>query len=141
MEKKLVLFLTTLLTFGFSQDRTEYTVDGNVFLEDSLASGGSHEGVQITFYNLPGMEPEDSTYSDSNGYYNIDVNPGYYLVIWTKDGYVPWELGGLALAADTTLADVTLIPGAVQEVSGDVSGNWTTGYVYWVMGDITVPCR
>jgi len=39
MEKKLVLFLTTLLTFGFSQDRTEYTVDGNVFLEDSLVSG------------------------------------------------------------------------------------------------------
>ena len=141
MEKKLVLFLTTLLTFGFSQDRTEYTVDGNVFLEDSLVSGGSHVGVQITFYNLPSMEPEDSTYSDSNGYYNFDVSPGYYLVTWTKDGYVPWELGGLALAADTTLADVTLIPGAVQEVSGDVSGNWTTGYVYWVMGDITVPCR
>ena len=40
---------------------------------------------------------------------------------WTKDGYVPWELGGLSLAENTVLDSVFLVPGEVAEVSGNIT--------------------
>jgi hypothetical protein len=67
------------------------------------------------------------------------IAPGYYLVEWTKPGYVFEELGGLALAKDTTLSDRTLIPGEIQYVSGGVSGIWTRNFVYIVTSDINIP--
>ncbi len=129
-----VMMSLTSMTFG----QVLYNVSGTVLLEDSVGVG-THENVKIKFYNLPSMVVEDSTVSQNSGAYSINVSPGYYLVEWTKDGYVPWELGGLSLAASTVLDEVTLIPGEVMEVSGDVSGTWTTSFVYYVMGDITVP--
>ena len=129
-----VMMSLTSMTFG----QVLYNVSGTVLLEDSVGVG-THENVKIKFYNLPSMVVEDSTVSQNSGAYSINVSPGYYLVEWTRDGYVPWELGGLSLAASTVLDEVTLIPGEVMEVSGNVSGTWTTSFVYYVMGDITVP--
>ena len=89
------LFSVLLLTFSFTQDRTAYRVDGNVFFED----GDNHGGIQISFYDLLQDPPQltDSTFSDDSGYYEIDLESGYYLVEWSNAGYVPWELGGFAL--------------------------------------------
>lgn len=126
------LGLTGLLP---AQEKALYVVNGYVYLENHT----DHSGVKVKFYNLPSMEPEDSTVSQANGYYSIAVSPGYYLVEWTKTGYVPWELGGFALAENTVLDPIILIAGQVQEVSGSVSGNWTTGFVYYVVDNITVP--
>jgi len=128
--------MMSLMSMTFGQ--VLYNVSGTVLLEDSVGVG-THEGVKIKFYNLPSMEVEDSTLSQNSGDYSINVSPGYYLVEWILEGYVPWELGGLSLAESTVLDTVTLIPGQVMEVSGDVSGTWTTSFVYYVMGDITVP--
>ena len=53
---------------------------------------------------------------------------------------MPWELGGLSLAENTVLDSVFLVPGEVAEVSGDITTTtWTTGYVYHVVDDVTVP--
>ena len=112
-----------------------YSVSGYAYLENQT----DHSGVKVKFYNLPSMEPEDSTTSQANGSYSINVSPGYYLVEWTKTGYVPWELGGFALAENTVLDPVYMLAGQVQEVSGNVSGTWTAGFVYYVMDNITVP--
>ncbi len=133
---KYFLSFVVVIAVAFTQDdRTEYNIEGTVLLEGADA----HDGVQVSFYNIPAMDEEAAGFSDANGYYSFAISPGYYLVEWTKDGYVPAELGGYALAGDSTMATVTLMPGEVQEVSGDVSGNWTTSYQYWVMDDITVP--
>jgi len=133
---KTLAVILSLMSAVFGQ--VLYNVSGTVLLEDSVGVG-THEGVKVKFYNLPSMVVEDSTLSQNSGAYSINVSPGYYLVEWTKDGYVPWELGGLSLAENTSLDSVTLIPGEVMEVSGAVSGTWSTSFVYYVMGDITIP--
>ena len=135
--KNIVISITVLLTVVSAQ--VTYNVSGVVELEDQTGSSADHSGVKMKFFNLPSMDPEDSTTTNTNGTYSINVSPGYYLVVWTKDGYVPWELGGLALAANTVLDSIILIPGEVSEVSGTISTTtWTTSYVYYVTDDITI---
>ena len=131
--KQAILF-TVLMTTGIMA-QVLYNVSGTVQLEDQIGTA-NHAGVKIAFYNLPGLSPEDSTLSNADGHYSINISPGYYLVEWTKAGYVPWELGGLSLAANTVLDSVVLIPGQVQEVGGTVLGTWTTSYVYFVTDSI-----
>ena len=59
------LFSILFLSFAFTQDRITYHVDGTVLLE----GGDSHEGVEISFYNLLDNPPSltDSTFSDASG--------------------------------------------------------------------------
>ena len=52
---------------------------------------------------------------------------------------MPQELGDFTLNSDTTLNQVMMQPGFVQEVCGEVSGTWSSGFVYHVTCDITVP--
>ena len=132
-----IILIISQVISNTTYSQSLYRVSGNVFLEDNLPSG-SHAGVSVKFYTLPGKIFKDSTTSLTDGSYSKLIAPGYYLVEWSKPGYVFEEFGGLALAKDTTLADVTLIPGEIQYVSGDVSGTWTRNFVYIVTGDITV---
>ena len=136
--KNIIISITALLTVVSAQ--VTYNVSGVVELGDQTGSSADHSGVKVIFYNLPSMVAEDSTTSASTGAYSINISPGYYLVEWAKTGYVPWELGGLSLAANTILDPVTMIPGEISEVSGTINTTtWTTGYVYYVTDDITVP--
>ena len=131
-------FILLLFSVVISQDsRTAYSVSGNVFLENS----DDHSGVQISFYDLLQDPPVllDYTLSDEDGYYQIDLESGYYLIEWTRDGYVPWEQGGFAHGSDIVLDDVNLLSGDVLTVSGEQSGHWTTQYQYWIEGDVVVP--
>ena len=135
--KNIIISITVLLTVVSAQ--VTYNVSGVVELEDQTGSSADHSGVKVKFFNLPSMVPEDSATSVITGAYSINVSPGYYLVEWTKDNYVPWELGGLSLAANTVLDSIILIPGEVSEVSGTISTTtWTTSYVYYVTDDITI---
>ena len=134
----ILLFSTFFFTFLFSDDtRITYRVDGYVNLEDN----DDNSDVTVSFYNLLDDPPTliDTAVSGADGAYQIDIEPGFYLIEWTKDGYVPQELGSFPLAEDTTLDDVTLVPGEVLTVDGSQSGNWTTSYQYWVTSDISVP--
>ena len=113
-----------------------FTVDGSVLLEDSE----DHTGTEIAFYSIinPG-EASASTLSDSLGNYSLEVAPGFYLIKWEKYGYLPQELGDFTLNSDTTLNQVLMQPGFVQEVCGEVSGTWSSGFVYHVTCDVVVP--
>ena len=104
-----IFSILILTAFTFAQDDREiFLVSGNVYLEDSLENEGSHAGVTITIYNLLYDPPLFVASGESNdeGAYNISVDPGYYVIEWTKDGYVPWEMGDVALAADLEVEDV-----------------------------------
>ena len=113
-----------------------FTVDGSVLLDDSE----DHSGTEIAFYSIisPG-EASASTLSDSLGNYSLEVAPGFYLIKWEKYGYLPQELGDFTLNSDTTLNQVLMQPGFVQEVCGEVSGTWSSGFVYHVTCDVVVP--
>ena len=113
------------------------TVSGSVLLENVSTD---HSGTEIAFYSIlsPG-EASASTLSDAEGNYSLDVAPGFYLIKWEKYGYLPQELGDFTLNSDTTLNQVMMQPGFVQEVCGEVSGTWTAGFVYHVTCDVVVP--
>lgn len=99
LQTLLVLLLINFVSINnITYSQSLYRVSGNVFLEDKLP-GGPHDGVTIRFYTLPGKILKDSTTSQTNGSYSKLVAPGYYLVEWTKAGYVFEELGGLALVS------------------------------------------
>ena len=123
-------------TAALDSSSTAFTVDGSVLLEDSE----DHSGTEVAFYSIinPG-EASASTLSDSLGNYSLEVEPGFYLIKWEKYGYLPQELGDFTLNSDTTLNQVMMQPGFVQEVCGEVSGTWTAGFVYHVTCDIEVP--
>ena len=132
---KIQLLLVSVL-FG-----TIYNVSGVVQLEDQISNSDNHDGVKVRFLDLSNnLTPEDSTTTSETGSYSINISPGYYLVEWTKTGYVPMELGGLALAENTVLDTIIMIPGEILEVSGDIlTTTWTTSFVYYVTDDLTVP--
>ena len=113
------------------------TVSGSVLLENVSTD---HSGTEIAFYSIinPG-EASAQTLSDADGNYSLDVAPGFYLIKWEKYGYLPQELGDFTLNSDTTLNQVMMQPGFVQEVCGEVSGTWTAGFVYHVTCDVVVP--
>ncbi|MCK5521170.1 MAG: right-handed parallel beta-helix repeat-containing protein, partial [Candidatus Marinimicrobia bacterium] len=99
-----------------------------------------HKDIHVAFYNLPDLNLEDSTSTLSDGGYSLYLSPGYYKVAFTKEGYVPEELGGVTISKNTVLDSVFLIPGAVLDVSGDIaSTTWTTSFVYYIKGNVTVP--
>lgn len=139
--KETIIFFIIIFSISFQVKligQVTYNVQGISFLEDHVSSG-DHSGIKVKFYNLPSMEPEDSTFSNSDGTYSINISPGFYLVEWSKDGYVPQELGGYAVAGDSVISPVTLLPGEIKEVSGNVSGTWTKNFVYFVKDNVQVP--
>ena len=113
-----------------------FAVNGNVVLEDVE----DYSGTEVSFYSIinPG-EVAAQTTTDSLGNYSLDVAPGFYLITWDNYGYLPQELGDYTLNSDTTLDLISMQPGFVQEVCGDVSGDWVSGFVYHVTCDITIP--
>ena len=71
---------------------TTYNVSGVVQLEDQISNSDNHDGVKVRFLDLSNnLTPEDSTTTSETGSYSINISPGYYLVEWTKTGYVPME--------------------------------------------------
>ena len=135
--KHIAKTVTTLMLFLISTAWGQtFSVSGSVTLEGQA----DHSGVDVKFYNLPSLVEEGATTSSSTGAYSINIAAGYYLVEWTKSGYVPEELGGLVLTGNTVLDDKVLIPGSIQEVSGTVNtATWTTSNVFYVTGNCTIP--
>ena len=60
--KYALVLLTLCLTCSYAAN---YVVSGYAYLENQT----DHSGIKVRFYNLPSMEPEDSTVTQANGYY------------------------------------------------------------------------
>jgi len=88
-----VLFVISLQLFSI-------TVDGYAFLENQT----NHTDIEIIFEGTM----IDTTYTDSTGYYNIEISGGYYLINYSKQGYLGYATFE-ELFYDTTLAPITLI--------------------------------
>ena len=53
------LFCILFISLSFSEEsRQTFIVSGNVFLEDSLSSGGTHEDIAISIYDLLYSPPQ-----------------------------------------------------------------------------------
>ena len=111
------------------------SVDGYCFLENQT----NHEGTKVLFQaDSPGAVT-DSNYTDSSGYYQINVEPGIYDVLFTHEGFYGGELLNQGLFTATLLDSVLLeeIPVGIP-LSGDISGVlYDTTYI--IVGDAVVP--
>ncbi|NQS99281.1 MAG: right-handed parallel beta-helix repeat-containing protein [candidate division Zixibacteria bacterium] len=108
------------------------TIDGNAFLENQT----NHEGTKALFQADGIGAVTDSTYTDSAGYYQIDIQPGEYDIFFSHDGYQTEELLDQSLIVNTTLPEVTLLEDSIS-ISGSLSGT-LAGVIYIVTADIMV---
>ena len=81
-----------------------YTVDGFAYLPDQI----DHSGIQVTFYRTDPFPLSRNAYTDSNGYYSVNVYSGIYEVTYSKENYFDYMFVDVNIFADTTLAEVTL---------------------------------
>lgn len=135
IECLITLSIMILCNSSSAQEKTSYTVDGNVFLEEQT----DHSGVKVKFTASSPSAVTDSTYTPTDGSYSIILEVGIYNVEFSKEGYISNSLTNYFLSSDTTLPDVTLQYGTVVEIADTISGTLTNEYVYKVIGDLIVP--
>ncbi|MBC8527107.1 MAG: right-handed parallel beta-helix repeat-containing protein, partial [Candidatus Cloacimonetes bacterium] len=81
-------------------------VDGYAFLEDQ----SSHNGIKILFERTAPSIILDSTYTDSSGYFEINLQNGWFDITYSKEDYHQEILVYQQLNTHTTLTNITLIP-------------------------------
>lgn len=120
----IVLFL-----FKFSQSQT-IEVQGYSFLENNEFSND----IKVKFERIAPTYLIDSVFTDSSGYYLIELDAGIYKVEYSKTGYIEFELPDMSLYQNTTIPDQTL---ETIGLSGSLSGILAEG-VYKIGGDIII---
>ncbi|MCD4696002.1 MAG: right-handed parallel beta-helix repeat-containing protein [Bacteroidales bacterium] len=127
------LLLIAILTLQVSA-LNAVTVDGNAYLDGQA----DHSGIKVKFNPDSPSAVLDSTYTLADGSYSIDVSVGIYDVEFSKEGFLEYALPDALLFSNTTLDDVTLLPGNIKDVSGIISGTWFSDTTYHVVGDVTI---
>ncbi len=130
-----ILMILIIIGHGAIADVKSITADGFCYLEGA----GDHSGTKVLFQAVSPSAVTDSVYTNADGSYAIGLQEGIYTVKFTHTGYQPYTIPGeLGLFTNTTIDDVLLSQGSVEEVSGPQSGVWTSGTLYQVVGDISV---
>lgn len=130
------IFLSTLIVivnFNFAQ------LTGTAF----LASQSNHSGIKVKFKANPGTAVTDSTLTDANGNYSINIAPGSYNIIYSKAGYLTsYYANNTAqiLTNNVVLSPVTLTTGNIVTISGNITGTLVNTNIYVVNGSqLTIP--
>jgi hypothetical protein len=130
-EMKKVLAGILCLIMYFPLKSSAVPVDGYCYLQNQT----NHSGIKALFQADSPTAVTDSTYSNSNGYYQINVQPGLYDVTYSHTGYTDCTLQDQLLMVQTTLPTVTLPYGI--HISGFLQGTLSAG-LYFVDGHIIV---
>jgi len=130
MKKTLLLLFILLSTYSFAAD-----VSGKVFLDNAA----TFENCTITFTPISPSAVLAQTTSQSDGSFTANIENGVYNIKYEKNGYITYELLNYFVNGTATLDNVTLSSNKLVLVSGNVSGIWTKGNTYRVIGNITVP--
>jgi len=113
-------------------------VNGNAYLSGQT----DHSGIKVKFIPNSITAQKDSTFSNTNGSYSINLSGGLYQVLYSKSGYqdIYYNKGNIvAIATSDKLSDITLLKGIAIYVTGNVSGTWTSNNIYIINSDITIP--
>jgi len=108
-------------------------VDGYCYLENQPM----HDGTKVLFLAVSPWAQTDSTYTDSAGYYAINLAQGAYDVHFTHFAYFGQEFLNQSFYSATTMPSVTLVYMGGIPISGALSGV-LEGIIYIVVGDISV---
>ena len=134
MKTLIQLSLLTLGISSFTGLSFAVQVDGHCYLENQ----SNHQGTKILFEADSPTAVTDSTYTQSSGYYSIDLEIGIYNIFYIHEGYGSESIYHQLLTAPTTMADVTLpnVPQGIH-ITGSLSGT-LEDTTYIVEGDIFV---
>jgi len=106
-----------------------------------LNNTSNHSGIKVKFIADPATPAAvtDSTYTNSNGFYSINLVIGRYNVIYSKAGYLDASYYNYLHNQPTTLPEQTLeYVGQIMNLSGPLSGTITNEYTYIITGQISV---
>ena len=109
-------------------------VDGYCYLENQT----NHSGTKVLFQADSPTAVTDSTFTNSSGYYQVDLQIGIYDITYSHQGYYDYSLPDQLITTQTTLTEITLesLPPYIP-LSGYISGV-LTDTLYIVVGDIEV---
>jgi parallel beta-helix repeat protein len=130
MKKKLIFLFILISSQSFAAD-----VTGNVFLDNVT----NFENSTITFTPVSPSAVFGEVTSKIDGSYSANIANGVYNIKYQKNGYLTHELLNIFINGTVILDNVTLSSNNLVLVSGNVSGTWTKGNTYKVIGDIIVP--
>lgn len=120
-----------LIFFFFASASFAILIDGYCYLEGA----SDHSGSTVKFLEITPSAVTDSTETLSSGYFSIDIIPGIYDVVYSRDSYLPVQIDYLMLLADTTMPPITLLFG--MPLSGVLSGTLGPGG-FIIFDDISV---
>lgn len=107
-----------------------------------LNNADVHNGIKVKFIARPETPGavSDSTYTDFNGWYSINLNAGRYDISYEKQGYLRalyynmfYNQQGIILPEQSLFFVVNM-----QEISGYISGTLASNTLYKVTGDLIV---
>ncbi|OFX25474.1 MAG: hypothetical protein A2033_09040 [Bacteroidetes bacterium GWA2_31_9] len=126
-----ILFLIFILITNVLVKSQSVVIDGNSFLEFQ----NNNSNIKIIFLRVAPTTIIDSTHSDINGYYNINIQTGIYNIYFSKQGFFSDSIIGKPLYSNTTLQNITL---PIIGLSGQLTGVLSEG-TYKVGGNIYIP--
>lgn len=111
-------------------------IDGNCY----LLYAPELEGTTVYFRKNTPVWVIDSAVTNDDGYFNLELDIGSYSIIYTHEYHYPnYNFEENIMFADNTLQGVTLEPGFVKTVIGNIQhGIWDNNYLYWILGDVIV---
>ena len=100
-----------------------------------LQNASSHEGTK----NCPEWII-DSTVTDSEGHFNIELDIGYYSIIYMHENYYPeYSFDDNNMFVNNNLYGITLNPGFVNVILGNnQNGIWSSNYPFWILGNVII---
>jgi hypothetical protein len=128
--REIILAILLIIYLPISMFSQTVQLDGSAFLEGQ----SDHSGIMIAFERFAPQVLYDTAFSDSSGYFAIQLQQGLYNISYSKEGYLGIELAGMAVYSNITLPDTTL---EQEGLTGSISGILTSG-TYIITGDISV---
>lgn len=106
-----------------------------------LNNVADHSGIKVKFIADPSTPAavSDSTYTNVNGFYSINLTIGRYTIIYSKAGYLDQTYNNYLHDGPYDLPEQTLeYVGQIMYLSGSLSGTLTADYAYIINSQIWV---
>ena len=132
MKSKIIIYFIIIFIFNIIPNIClAVIVDGYCYLANQTV----HDSIKVLFQADSPTAVTDSTYTDSSGYYSIDLQTGVYDITYSHQWYISDSLPDQMIMNNMTLPSLTLRYGTL--LSGTISGV-LEGTLYIVVGNVTV---
>nr|MBC8205321.1 carboxypeptidase regulatory-like domain-containing protein [FCB group bacterium] len=127
------LFYSIIVSAALAFSAEAVLVDGYCYLQEQT----NHQDTKVKFQADSPSAVTDSTYTNADGYYQINLSLGVYDVYFSHQGYFDEQILDQLLSTATTLPNVTLTGGGIP-ISGPLNGILAGDTTYIVISDISV---